>query len=450
MDNTRGANWTGKQVIISGAIAAFALLVRLYYVHNAIVVSPVRGDAVQYMIYAINLLDNHVFSMQTEGAPLPDGFRDPGYPSFLALLMSMVGRGGTFYVTTLHVQCILSAATVAIYTVLARRWLGMVAATVVGMGLSLWPHAITLAGYLLSETVVGFLFALALLLMQVACDRNSRSVGALSGLVFAMAALTNATLLPGLPLFAVGALWRDRRRRAMWAMVFLGALLPAAWSVRGANLPTGSREGAGDRVAMNFVQGSWPEYHAAWSAAVIGKEEAPQAVLDAIGSEYDLLRKDSSAGLAAIAERISKEPSRYLLWYLSKPVELWGWKIGIGNGDIYVFPTYQSPLSGRGPLRITTDLLFFANPLLMLFAFAGLIAIALSGSNSPAPLAFGAFCVALLTALFTALQADARYAAPYRGMEWVLAMRGGIWLVYGFRSLRRVQLRRTVSRFGES
>jgi 4-amino-4-deoxy-L-arabinose transferase-like glycosyltransferase len=432
------AAWTGRHFITAAAITAFALLVRLYYVHSAVVVSPVRGDAVQYMIYAINLLDHHVFSMQTEGMPLADGFRDPGYPTFLALLMAFAGRGEVFYLTTLNIQCLLSAATVAMYIVLTRRWLGMAAATVVGLGLALWPHSITLAGYLLSETLVGFLFVLALLLLQIACDRRSPRLGAIAGLTIAMATLTNATLLPIIPLFAVIAAWRDRSRRVMWSMVLLGALIPAAaWAIRGAYLPPGSNDAAGDRVAMNFVQGSWPEYHAAWSATVIGREEAPKAILRAIGAEYDLLREDRATGLAAMAGRMSQDPSRYLMWYLGKPAELWGWTIGIGNGDIYVFPTYQSPLSQHGPLRVTTDLLFIANPLLMSLALIGLIVVAASAKKTPASLRVGALAVALLTAIFTALQADARYAVPYRGMEWVLAVTGGIWLTKSYRDLRR-------------
>jgi hypothetical protein len=433
------------------AIATLALLVRLCYVHSAVVVDPIRGDAVQYVIYAINLLDNHVFSVQTEAPLLADGFRDPGYPSFLAVVMTMAGRQQGFYLAVLDLQCVVSAATVAMYIVLARRWLGFAAAVAVGLGVTFWPHAITLAGYLLSETLLGFLFVLALVLLQAASDRRSLCLGAASGLAFAAAALTNATLLPVLPVFALVALWRDRGRRAMWSMVLLGALIPAtAWSIRGANLSSAATDGAGDRIAMNFVQGSWPEYHAAWSATVIKREDAPRAVLDAIDTDYKRLHDDRRAGLAAIFDRLSSEPLRYTLWYLGKPVELWGWQIGIGNGGIYVFPTLQSPLSGHGPLRVTTDLLIIANPWLMAFAFTGLLVVIATARNRPAPFVLGAFAVALLTAVFTVLQADARYAAPYRGMEWILAAAGWTWLADGYANLRtRVRLQRASPNEGD-
>ena len=445
MEQERTTAWTTRQAVSVAAISLLALVIRLYYVHTAVVINPLRGDAVQYVIYAINMLDQHVFSLETTGIPMPDGFRDPGYPTFLALLMTMAGRQQVFYLTALNVQSLLSAATVGIYIILTRRWLGMTAALVVGLGMTLWPHTITLAGYLLSETLVGFLFVLALLLLQTACDRRSSRWGFAAGLVFAMAALTNSTLLPVLPLFAAIAIWRDRERRAMWSMVLLAALIPAtAWTVRGANLPTTSSGRASDRITMNFVQGSWPEYHSAWSSAVIQREEAPRAVLRAIDADYNLLRENRDAGLAAITGRMSQEPVRYALWYLGKPIELWGWVIGIGSGDIYVFPTYQSPLSGHGPLRITTDLLFFANPYLMLLASFGLLVVAATWRKRPAPLVLSAFTVALLTAIFTLLQADARYAAPYRGIEWILAAAGCMGLAQLREPSKRESGRRNV------
>lgn len=429
--------WTRRQIIALAAIAALALLVRLYYVHNAVVVDPLRGDAVQYVVYAINLLDHHVFSMQTEGVLLPDGFRDPGYPTFLAILMSVAGRQQGFYLLTLDVQSVLSAATVAMYFVLARRWLGMAAAFVVGLGMTFWPHAITLTGYVLSETLVGFLFVLGLVLLQVGYDRRSRWIGAAAGLFFAAAALTNATLLPVLPLFALVALWRDRDRRPMWSMVLLAALIPAtAWSVRGASLPSTRSDRASDRIAMNFVQGSWPEYHTAWSSVVVKRDETPRAVLNAIDADVNRLQQNRAQGLSSIFGRFSSEPLRYTLWYLSKPVELWGWEIGIGNGGIYVFPTLQSPLSGQGPLRITTDLFIIANPLLMSLALVGLIVVLATARARPKPLVLAAFAVAFLTMVFTVLQADARYAVPYRGIEWILAAAGWMWLVGRYERVR--------------
>lgn len=410
-----------------GAVALIALWVRLYYVHTAVVDHPLRGDTRQYFAYALNLVDHHVFSSVApgQGIPLPDTFRDPGYPAFLALLVMLFGREQGFYGATLDVQAVLSAATVVIYMVLARRWMGVRAALVVGLGMAFWPHAITLAGVVLSETLMGFLVASGLLLLELALARPSTSGAIEAGGLFALAALTNATLAPAVPLFALIAAWRDASRRRFWTTLLLAAMLPlGAWALRGAGLP--ADQSAGNRVAMNFVQGSWPEYHRAWIAAINGDNAATETMAR-IDGEYSLLQANRADGMRVIRERLAANPARYVAWYASKPAELWGWSIGIGDGDIYVFPTIHSPLSSAGLLKASTDLLFLIHPLLLILAIGGLAATLLTPHRHPALLA-AAIIAMTITAICTVLQADARYSTPYRGIEWVLIVAGGLSL----------------------
>lgn len=400
-------------------VFALALWIRLYYVHTAVVDHPLRGDAVQYFNYALNLVHHHVFSMAEveAGTPPPDSFRDPGYPAFLAGMIAMRGEEQAFYTATLALQATLSALTVLLYAFLARRWLGLRAAVIVGLGLALWPHSITLAGYLLSETLLGFLVALALWLLQAGLGRLGAAGMLASGATFAAAALTNAVMAPAAPLFAALMAWRDKGRRGLWLCLFVAAIAPcAAWMIRGAQLPPGMN--SSNRVAMNFVQGSWPEYHKAWIAGVLGNPDARQ-ILGSIDGEITKLNEDRGAGLAAIAARMQHQPVRYLMWYVTKPAELWGWSIGIGQGDIYVYPTYASPLSGSGILRVTTDLLYFANPFLMLLALAGVVVIAATWRRREPALVAAIGIGIYVTCVFTVLQADARYAVPYRGIEWI-------------------------------
>lgn len=115
------------------------------------------------------------------------------------------------------------------------------------------------------------------------------------------------------------------------------------------------------------------------------------------------------------------DPLRYLGWYMRKPLELWGWSIGVGMGDIYAFPTYNSPLSGTGIVRASTDLMLFASPLVLGLAAVGLIILLTRRRAWPPALWLGARAVCVVTAIFTALQRYARYAVPYHGIEWVLA-----------------------------
>src|SRR5699024_11851836 len=71
---------------------------------------------------------------------------------------------------------------------------------------------------------------------------------------------------------------------------------------------------------------------------------AAKDTMHAIGQEIELTAEQPSQGAAHIAARLSSRPLHYLSWYLfQKPYELWGWEVGIGQRDIYVYPTRNSP-----------------------------------------------------------------------------------------------------------
>ena len=410
------------------AITLFAFLIRYYYVCTAVVDRPFRGDALQYLAYARNLVTHRIFSIQPPWAtPTPDSFRDPGYPAFLALILSVFDHNKAFYAAVLIAQSCLSALTVGIYSFLALRFFSVTAAIVVGIALALWPHLIVLSGSVLSETLLGFLIAAAVLCLTVAIDRRSIGLGCLAGATIAAAGLTNAVLAPIIPLVAAVAVWRDTQRRRLWSAVLLTALLPIVlWGGRNALLSP--EQGPSDRAAVNLVQGSWPEYHDAWMSAVAQHDASSIAIMRAVEAEQEQMRSNALGGLKMIASRLSAQPLRYLRWYASKPVELWGWTIGIGSGDIYVFPTQHSPLSVKGPLKVTTDIAFLLNRLVMFLAVVGLVMTFHRASDAPPGLRIAALIATYATLVFATLQADVRYSVPYRGIEWLLAYGAIHWI----------------------
>ncbi|HET7063830.1 MAG TPA: hypothetical protein VFI49_06095, partial [Rudaea sp.] len=102
------------QVFVAVAgVVAIALFLRWYYVVTAMVVNPMRGDAVQYYSYAWNLLNHHVFSMANPGAGLvpPDSYRAPGYPLLLAAWMALVDDFDLWFAVVVLTQCVLGALT---------------------------------------------------------------------------------------------------------------------------------------------------------------------------------------------------------------------------------------------------------------------------------------------------------------------------------------------------
>jgi hypothetical protein len=175
-------------------------------------------------------------------------------------------------------------------------------------------------------------------------------------------------------------------------------------------------------MSMNFAQGSWPEYHMVWRPAMLG-DPVSKAALDVIDSDTRRITSHPREGVSAILDRLSSRPGHYLLWYLSKPVELWGWSIGIGAGDLFPFPTFNSPLSGTGPLGVIALIMAGLNPFLFLAATVGIITVVSTKRQQPA-LRLTAWGMIFVTAVFAALQSDARYSTPYRGAEWAMAAVG--------------------------
>ncbi|HEY4292523.1 hypothetical protein [Luteibacter sp.] len=407
-------------------LAAFA--VRYSYVRIAVVDSPLRGDAWQYFCYAWNLLKHGTFSMARPMAAnvVPDSFRDPGYPAFLAVLMAIRGTGQEVYDTLLLAKCVIASASVGLCISLARRWLGFGAACAVGILCAFWPHLISFSGYVLSETLLGFLIVLAVWILDTALRRDSRATAVVAGLTFAAAALTNAVLLPMAPILAVIMVWRDVPRRSLWvALLLASALASGTWIARNLTLPNGaSAEG---RASINFVQGSWPEYHTASFSAIQLGDPAAKIVMAEIARETHAIQADARGGWALMSARMSSDPLRYARWYAGKPALLWGWDVAVGQGDIYVFPTFHSLFEDNAAFHAWAGICFLLNPLIALLALVGVVH-TLLWKEAPFALRWTAAIVAMATAVYCLLQAEPRYAVPYRGLEFLLATWGAMTL----------------------
>lgn len=418
---------TNRQWMLAVAcVSVLALALRINFVTQAVVDSPIRGDATQYFTAAWNLIHRHVFSITPPHDPVlhGDSYRDPGFPVFLAIWLNLFGNMGFWYEATQIAQASLGAATVLLLTAATRAWLTDRWAIAAGFLMAIWPHSVTICGYLLSETLFAFLCALALYLWSVAIRKQTYRWFIACGLCFSVAGLTNAMLLPFAPMLAITLFWlRHLDRKRALALALASLLLPMAWQVRNAQLPPDNRD-AGSRALINVVQGSWPEYHGNWRAAIIARDPAAQPMQAAIMHEYDVLQAHPSAGLAMIWERMAQSPLHYLGWYLRKPMYLWGWDIEVGAGDIYPYPTVNSPFNHNPVLRILVALCAAFNPLLALLAAAGALLILLR-RKTIAPLAVATAAVALYaTLIYSLLQAEPRYAIPFRGEEILVATWG--------------------------
>lgn len=441
------------------AVALISLLslgLRWHYVSTTYVPVPLGGDASQYFLYAWNLAHHGVFSLSPPNATTiaPDSYRDPGYPLFLAMWMKVLGDNPSWYVATLLSQAVLGALTVTLSLQISRHWLSIRWAAAAGLLMATWPHNVAINGFVLTETLTGFLCALGMLLWSCACKGHRTGFAIASGFVFGLAALTNSVFKPFCLLLAIFTAWRNPQRRKISLLLVLSSLaLPSAWAVRNAQLPSVDIHSTSEaRAIQNLVQGSWPAYHPVWRLSKLGDETAranAKVILSAIDNEYELLLVSPAKGICVIEQRMAQHPFWYIDWYLfKKPYELWSWDIEIGEGDIYPYPVINSPFQINPIWRALAAACHAINPLLWLFALASLplawwnsrIAVPQDDAIGREAMASVLMLLAFVSLVYTLLQAEPRYSIPLRAFEIALALTS-LSLVAGWWNIYRDRLR---------
>lgn len=415
---------SGWILIVALGLVAFAI--RIFYVHTTVVDMPIRGDAVSYHAYAQNLFHHGVFSKDLQSAvPTPDSYRDPGFPLLIALAMLIGGPDIGWYTALLDLQALLGALTVGLM-VLAGRHLGLSlpSLAVAGILMAFWPHLVVMCGYILTETLMGFLVAAAICAVCAARHRKWPS-WTLAGLFFGMASLTNAILLPFGVLLAVGLYVL---KKISWKPAFalaLGALiLPGAWMVRGAMLEAETSaltSTSSGRAIQNLVQGAWPEYHEVWKQQIYGDPEAAK-VMQRIEDEYVLMVDDPLRGGQVMLGRLALNPVRYSQWYLYKPFLLWSWDVRIGAGGPVVFPVARSAYLTSPFFNTISSVLKAVNPFMFFMALATCVLASMRWRVlEPGALT----CVGMflyVTMVYSILQSEPRYSIPFKSVEILLAV----------------------------
>ena len=417
---------TGRAAIAVAVLAGLlAMFLRWYFVTHAQVLQPLYrdanwGDAGQYYRYAWNLYHHGLFSPAAPGSlhPVPDGFRDPAYPALLAIGMAITDSYDRWYTLVILAQVALGAVTVTCALLAIRDVLPTWLLAVAGIAMAIWPHLVSIPAYVLSENLTAPLCAITALALREAAARSSMAYTVIGGATLALAALSNGVLAPEVLVLAFAFAWkRTMPRRQLLVFVVAAAVPLLAWGIRNASLSAPLSPGL--RVEMNLVQGSWPTYHAATQLA---SAEDPVGVqtIDSINLEIATLHLDRAQGLKVIAERMRHAPGTYAAWYVSKPALLWGWTIGLGSGDIYMYPTHDSPFVTNPIFKAAEAVTFILNGVVALLALAGLIVVALRRSPPAAMITF-AVTAAWVTVVYGVLQSDPRYSTPYRPAEIVLA-----------------------------
>lgn len=207
------------------------------------------GDAPFYIQLAWNWLRNHVYGFPLNGVLTAVDMRVPGYPAFLAVIFAVAGKSPR---AVMFAQAIVDLATCFLIALIAAR-LAPAAHRRRVLIAALWlaalcPFTANYTAVLITETVVTFLTALAILILietEVGVGQDTAQSGLLSSRWFLAGIIVGfGTLVrPETPLilFAAGlvlvAKWRRPRDWKMLlravALMSFGLILPLLpWAAR--------------------------------------------------------------------------------------------------------------------------------------------------------------------------------------------------------------------------
>src|SRR5271156_2105831 len=176
---------TKNMMRVNVALAALTgLALRLYFVLKLPVTDS--GDAPFYIELAWNWLKNGVYGAVVEGQLTPLDTRVPGYPAFLAAIFRVAGQSSRAVLLT---QAIVDLATCFVVALIAARLAPEISRRRVALA-ALWlaalcPFTANYTAVVLTETLITFLTALAILLLieaqaADAAKANAFGRGALS------------------------------------------------------------------------------------------------------------------------------------------------------------------------------------------------------------------------------------------------------------------------------
>lgn len=417
-------------IIIALTLAAF--LLRMSYINNTEIVSPIRADAAQYVNYGYNLAHFGTFSAESSPSPTPDSFRSPGFPMLLAAAFT-IGAEARWYSWALFLQSLLSCLLVPLTYLLTRLFLPRwgVFTTVVMVALS--PHLIAMNSYLLTETLFSMTILAALTCYIYAYRQESRVLFILAGLLFGFSYLTNEIGLVIPLLLALvtyvspreSTLGKDssRLRRYLLISILVFFLFPAGWMLRNAlNVPPGSPSG-GSRALATLSHGAYPDF--------IYKNPA----FKYYPYRDDPEQPEFSSSLHNFGKifwrRFQERPLRYISWYLlEKPYYLWSWEMTQGQGDVYVYEVNESLYTKSAVAdysRLLMKILHYCWMVLCLLGFFALCHRLRKGRRElPIVLVFSVLIY--ITVVYTVFAPWSRYAVPFRPLFYG----AGTWTLWLF------------------
>lgn len=423
--STKKVDW-----IVFICIFILALFIRLIYALALEMPIPIRGDGVHYVQYASNLIEHFTFSKDRSPNPVPDSYWAPGYPIFLAFCMLVAKFVGIhFYPLTLLVQAVFGAVVAALSYKLGRQVLSHKGALFAAVFTTFSPHLISHGGYILSETLLSFLLITSIYIYIQATSSRNKRLYLLSGLFFGCSYLVNPVILV-VPISMVLYVLIFGGERKIWAPIFtIGFFIVVSiWGIRGLTLTDG-KASTSDRAFENLIIGSHDVYHDMWKANPRDKNNPYEIDLKKYKDNHEAFYKK-------LMTRIIENPGHYFKWYLiQKPMDLWGWDILVGQGDIYVY-TVSSSLYSKSKLALLSwTLMKHTHYLLLFLLVVGMMLVYREKDTQIKENVITLYIMLIsMSMVYVILHSDARYSVPMRPEMYICAVYA-MKIIYKYMSL---------------
>jgi hypothetical protein len=415
----------GLKLILVVIVIMAGTSLRYFYNSGTLVDHPIRGDARNYVIYSNNLLEHATFSKETgTNSPSPDSYWAPGYPFFLASVVTLSELLNTdIYATIINSQLILGALALLFTFLLANIFLPGLWPILPTLLVALSPHLVSTAQYILTETLTGLLLLIALYFCAAGLKNSQPLKALLAGLFFALGYMTNPVTSLTAPLLAAliciktfrGAQEKKQQSRKFAALMVAPLIIAVSlWSIRGAiNVPPDAPSSS-SRLMTNLVQGMDPDFHESRRSDRTNANNAIKMKVAATENSY-------RGFIKILGSELMANPANILVWYLvEKPILLWDWNIRVGMGDIYIYPVFYSLYQTSGTALITYSLMKSLH--FWIFGCAVLSILFIIRNDRQDSLITAAIYLAKpsISAIYVISQAEPRYSIPLRPEMYIL------------------------------
>ena len=413
------------KILITSIIIFVALVLRINYVSGTDVYLPIRADARSYYIYAQNLVNHGVFSMEASENPTPDSFWPPGYPTLLSSIQYIFSTKH-FYPTALFVQAVLGALTAGMVFTTGAFFLPLWAAATAGVLTACSPHLISIGGYLLTETLFAFTLVSFLLTCVIAIKTEKSGYFLSAGFIAGITYLVNPVIFFAPFLFAGLFFFKSdtdgsssgSMKKKLISLFLIAFMVPwLLWSVRCyLNVPATSSSSS-NRALINFIIGAHDDFFQIWRADPRDPKNP---------AEIDKRKANGSWSkfLSILGPRIWDNPGHYVRWYFyEKPKLLWSWNILVGVGDIYIYPVTKTWFQTS---ELASAIYAVMKPIhwcLFILSLLGGIFLHQYQSSPGRQMIISIYvCAIYVSAVYVVLQSEPRYSIPLRPLMYLCAV----------------------------